>query len=60
MKFLWGPKEKDKLMIDKTNKLKKELEDLGGNVFLIKADLNNSYQVQRLIKDSFYKMSFAS
>tara|TARA_A100001011_G_scaffold312847_1_gene330458 strand:- start:3693 stop:4448 length:756 start_codon:yes stop_codon:yes gene_type:complete len=38
------------------NKLKKELEDLGGNVFLIKADLNNSYQAQRLIKSAFYKM----
>ena len=38
------------------DKLKKQLEDLGSNVFLIKADLNNSYQVQRLIKDAFYKM----
>ena len=27
MKFLWGLKEKDKLMIDKTNKLKKEQID---------------------------------
>ena len=38
------------------DKLKKELEDLGSSVFLIKADLTNSYQVQRLIKDAFYKM----
>ena len=38
------------------NKLKKELEDLGSNVFLIKADLNNSYQTQRLIKEAFKKM----
>ena len=38
------------------NKLKKELEDLGSNVYLIKADLNNSYQVLRLIKDAFNKM----
>ena len=32
------------------NKLKKELEDLGSRVFLINADLNNSYQVQSLMK----------
>ena len=38
------------------NKLKKELEDLGSNVYLIKADLNNSYQVLRLIRDAFDKM----
>ena len=38
------------------DKLKKELEDLGSNVFLIKADLNNPYQAQRLIKDAFNKM----
>ena len=38
------------------NKLKQKLEDLGSNVFLIKADLNNSLQVQRLIKDAFNKM----
>ena len=38
------------------NKLKKELEDLGSNVYLIKADLNNSYQVVRLIRDAFNKM----
>ena len=38
------------------NKLKKELEDLGSNVYLIKADLNNSYQVLRLIRDAFNKM----
>ena len=38
------------------NKLKKELEDLGSNVFLIKADLNNSNQVRKLIKDAFNKM----
>ena len=38
------------------NKLKKELEDLGSRVFLINADLNNSYQVQSLIKDAFNKM----
>ena len=38
------------------NKLKKELEILGSNVYLIKADLNNSYQVLRLIRDAFNKM----
>ena len=38
------------------DKLKKELEDLGSSVFLIKADLNNSYQVLRLIRDAFNKM----
>ena len=39
------------------NKLKKDLEDLGSNVFLIKTDLNNSFQVQRLIKEAFNKMN---
>ena len=38
------------------NKLRKKLEDLGSNVFLIKADLNNSNQVRKLIKDAFNKM----
>ena len=38
------------------NKLKRELENLGCNVFLIKADLSNSYQVQKLIKIAFDKM----
>ena len=38
------------------NKLKKELENLGSRVFLIKADLNNSYQGQKLIRDAFKKM----
>ena len=38
------------------NKLKKELEILGSNVYLIKADLNNSYQVLRLIRGAFNKM----
>ena len=38
------------------NKLKKELEDLGSSCYLIKADLNNSYQVLRLIRDAFNKM----
>ncbi len=38
------------------NKLKKELEDLGSNVYLLKADLNNSSQTQKLIKDAFKKM----
>tara|TARA_B100001540_G_C15745130_1_gene614147 strand:- start:38 stop:793 length:756 start_codon:yes stop_codon:yes gene_type:complete len=38
------------------NRLKKELENLGSKVFLIKADLNNSYNVQRLIRDAFKKM----
>ena len=37
-------------------KLKKELEDLGSNVFLAKADLSNSHQVQKLIRDAFKKM----
>ncbi len=38
-------------------KLKEELEDLGSKVFLLKADLNNSYQTQRLIRDAFKKMN---
>ena len=38
------------------NKLKKELEDLGSKVFLIKADLNKSYQAQKLVRDAFKKM----
>ncbi len=38
-------------------KLKKELENLGSRVLLIKADLNNSYQVQKLIRDAFKKMN---
>ena len=38
------------------NRLKKELENLGSKVFLIKADLNNSYNAQRLIRDAFKKM----
>ena len=38
------------------HKLKKELEDLGSNVFLAKANLSNSYQVQKLIRDAFKKM----
>jgi Dehydrogenases with different specificities (related to short-chain alcohol dehydrogenases) len=37
-------------------KLKKELEDLGSNVFLVKANLNNSNQVQKLIREAFKKM----
>ncbi len=37
-------------------KLKKELEDLGSNVFLVRANLNNSNQVQKLIRDAFKKM----
>ena len=38
-------------------KLKKELENLGSRVFLIKADLNNAYQAQKLIRDAFKKMN---
>ena len=38
------------------NKLKKELEDLGSKVFLIKADLNKTYQAQKLVRDAFKKM----
>ena len=38
------------------NRLKKELENLGSKVFLIKADLNNPYNAQRLIRDAFKKM----
>ncbi len=38
------------------NKLKKELEEMGSNVFLIKADLNNSYQTQKFITEAFKKM----
>ncbi len=37
-------------------KLKKELEDLGSNVFLVRANLNNSNQVQKLIREAFKKM----
>ncbi len=37
-------------------KLKKELEDLGSNVFLVKANLNNSNQAQKLIREAFKKM----
>jgi NAD(P)-dependent dehydrogenase (short-subunit alcohol dehydrogenase family) len=37
-------------------KLKKELEDLGSSVFLVKANLNNSNQVQKLIREAFKKM----
>mgnify|MGYP001416089886 CR=1 FL=1 len=37
-------------------KLKKELEDLGSNVFLVKANLNNSDQAQKLIREAFKKM----
>ena len=36
-------------------KLKKELENLGSRVFLIKADLNTAYQAQKLIRDAFKK-----
>ena len=39
------------------NKLKKEPEDLGSNVFLIKADLNKSSQAQNIIRDAVKKMS---
>ena len=39
------------------NRLKKELENLGSKVFLIKVDLNNSYHVQKLIRDAFKKMN---
>ena len=38
------------------NKLKKELEDLGSNVFLLKADLNNLKQTQRIISYAYKKM----
>ena len=38
-------------------KLKKELEDLGSNVHLLKADLNNSYQAKKLIGTAFKKMN---
>ena len=37
-------------------KLKKELEDLGTKVHLIKADLNNPLQTQKIVKESFKKM----
>ena len=37
-------------------KLKKELEDLGSEVYLIKADLNNLKQTQALLKLAFKKM----
>ena len=39
------------------DKLKKEVENLGSNVFLLKADLNNSYQAKKLVRDSYKKMS---
>ena len=37
-------------------KLKKELEDLGSEVYLLKADLNNLKQTQALLKLAFKKM----
>ena len=37
-------------------KLKKELENLGSKVYLIKADLNNFKQTQSLLKFSYKKM----
>ena len=39
------------------SKLKKELEDLGSNVHLLKADLNNSNQAKKLIGKAFKKMN---
>ena len=42
----------------KTNalKLKKELENLGSEVYLLKADLNNSSQTQKLLRLAYKKM----
>ena len=40
----------------KALKLKKELEDLGSEVYLLKADLNNLKQTQALLKLAFKKM----
>ena len=37
-------------------KLKRELENLGSEVYLLKADLNNSKQTQALLKISYKKM----
>ena len=37
-------------------KLKKELEDLGSEVYLLKADLNNFNQTQALLKLAYKKM----
>ena len=37
-------------------KLKKELEELGAETHLIKADLNNLVQIQKVIKESYKKM----
>ena len=37
-------------------KVKKELQDLGSEVHLIKADLNNQKQTENLIKNAFKKM----
>ena len=37
-------------------KLKKELDELGTKTHLIKADLNNSTQTKRIIKEAFKKM----
>ena len=37
-------------------KVKKELQDLGSEVHLIKADLNNHKQTENLIKNAFKKM----
>ena len=37
-------------------KLKKELENLGSEVYLLKADLNNLKQTQALLKLAFKKM----
>tara|TARA_B100001121_G_scaffold292377_1_gene293988 strand:+ start:829 stop:1584 length:756 start_codon:yes stop_codon:yes gene_type:complete len=37
-------------------KIKKDLEDLGAKVHLIKADLNNPIQTQKMMKEAFKKM----
>ena len=39
-------------------KLKKELEDLGSEVYLLKADLNNFNQTQALLKLAYKTVSY--
>ena len=42
--------------INEAKKLKKRLEDLGSTVYLIKADLNNQKQTQKIVKEAYDKM----
>ena len=42
--------------INEAKKLKRKLEDLGSTVYLIKADLNNQKQTQKIVKEAYDKM----